>query len=263
MPGINRYTSRTDMKRLIIFIVAGIAALAATSCDKDNTLRYNNFTMGNIVDGKFVSDQGNTFNVVEQTCSGRLDTLERAIILCDILYQEEGGDYAVRLNNFQKVLTKAPVKASETTDESILKRDPIILSDLWISGGYINMLLTLPVKMNSKQPHIINLMLDDAAQAEGAYKFTLLHNAGGEILKADSSNNDVYLANAYVSFPVTSILTEETANFQLTWTSYKVNGQYMISADTVEQTYEFNYVKGAFEQAPAEGSAKVSSLSLR
>ena len=82
------------MKRLIIFIVAGIAALAATSCDKDNTLRYNNFTMGNIVDGKFVSDQGNTFNVVEQTCSGRLDTLERAIILCDILYQEEGGDYA-------------------------------------------------------------------------------------------------------------------------------------------------------------------------
>ena len=53
------------MKRLIIFIVAGIAALAATSCDKDNTLRYNNFTMGNIVDGKFVSDQGNTFNVVE------------------------------------------------------------------------------------------------------------------------------------------------------------------------------------------------------
>jgi hypothetical protein len=125
------------------------------------------------------------------------------------------------------------------------------------------MLLTLPVKMNSKQPHIINLMLDDAAQAEGAYKFTLLHNAGGEILKADSSNNDVYLANAYASFPITSILTDETATFQLTWTSYKVNGQYMISADTVEQTYEFNYVKGAFEQAPAEGSAKVSSFSLR
>ena len=251
------------MKRISVIITIAAIIVAAASCKKDDTLRYNNITMGNVVNGTFISDQGNTFNVVEQTCSGRLDTLERAIILCDILYQEDGGDYAVRLNNFQKVLTKAPVKASETTDESILKRDPIILSDLWISGGYINMLLTLPVKMNSKQPHIINLMLDDAAQAEGAYKFTLLHNAGGEILKADSSNNDVYLANAYASFPITSILTDETATFQLTWTSYKVNGQYMISADTVEQTYEFNYVKGAFEQAPAEGSAKVSSFSLR
>ena len=106
-----------------ITIAAIVASLAVVSCHKDDTLRYNNVTMGNVVAGSFISDQGNTFNVVEQTCSGRLDTLERAIILCDILYQEEGGDYAVRLNNFQKVLTKTPVKASETTDENILKRD--------------------------------------------------------------------------------------------------------------------------------------------
>ena len=251
------------MKKLIIFIIAGIAALAATSCDKDNTLRYNNFTMGNIVDGKFVSDQGNTFNVVEQTCSGRLDTLKRAIVLCDVLYQEEGGDYAVRLTNFQRVLAKSPVNASETTDESILTQDPIILSDLWISGGYINMRLTLPVKIDSNQPHIINLLYDDADKTEGTYKFTLLHNAGGEVLKTDSSNNDMYLANAYVSFPVTSIIPDETANLWLTWKSYKVNSQFMVSSDTVEKTYEINYVKGAFEQAPTEGSAKVSSFSLR
>ena len=83
------------MKRIIILI---IAAIAAVSCDKDNTLRYNNFAIGNVVNGRFVSDLGNTFNVVEQTCKGRLDTLERAIVLCDVLYQEEGGDYAIRLN---------------------------------------------------------------------------------------------------------------------------------------------------------------------
>ena len=251
------------MKKLIIFIVAGIAALAATSCDKDNTLRYNNFTMGNIVDGKFVSDQGHTFNVVEQTCSGRLDTLKRAIVLCDVLYQEEGGDYAVRLTNFQRVLAKSPVKSSETTDESILTQDPIILSDLWVSGGYINMRLTLPVKIDSNQPHIINLLFDDTDKTEGTYKFTLLHNAGGEVLKNDASNNDMYLANAYVSFPITSIIPDEAAKIWLSWTSYKVNSQYMVSSDTVEKTYEFNYVKGAFEQAPTEGVAKISSFSLR
>ena len=251
------------MKRIIIFIIAGIAALASTSCDKDNTLRYNNFTMGNIVDGKFVSDQGNTFNVVEQTCSGRLDTLERAIVLCDVLYQEEGGDYAVRLNKFQKVLAKSPVKSSETTDESILTNDPLILSDLWISGGYINMSLSLPVKIEGNQPHIINLMLDDTDQTEGLYKFTLLHNANGEVLKNDSSNNDMYLANAYVSFPITSIITEENATIRLTWKSYKLNNQYMVSSETVGHTYDIQYTKGAFEQVPSAKSGEVSTFSLR
>lgn len=42
--------------------------MAAASCQKDDTLYYNNLTMGNIVDGRFVSDQGNIFNVVEVAC---------------------------------------------------------------------------------------------------------------------------------------------------------------------------------------------------
>ena len=44
----------------IIFIMAAIAAL--TSCKKDDTLRYYNNTMGNVVDGTFTSDQGNIFS---------------------------------------------------------------------------------------------------------------------------------------------------------------------------------------------------------
>lgn len=250
------------MKRIIIFIVAGIAALAAVSCDKDNTLRYNNLTMGNVVDGRFVSDQGNTFNVVEQTCKGRLDTMERAIILCDVLYQEEGGDYAVRLNNMQKVLTKSPIKSSETSDENILTNDPLILSDMWVSGGYINVQITIPVKIESTQPHTINLMFDDADHTEGTYGFTLLHNAGGEVLKSDESNNDMYLANAYASFPITSIITEENAKIRLSWKSYKINSQYMVSSETIDETFEFDYIKGAFEQAPASKAETAATCSL-
>ena len=52
----------------ILTIAAAAMALAAASCQKDDTLYYNNLTMGNIVDGRFVSDQGNTFNIVDQTC---------------------------------------------------------------------------------------------------------------------------------------------------------------------------------------------------
>ena len=60
--------------RTIIGCTAALIALAAVSCSKDTTIRYNNATMGNIVSGRFVSDQGNTFNVVEQNCIGKLDS---------------------------------------------------------------------------------------------------------------------------------------------------------------------------------------------
>lgn len=247
------------MKKIIILIIAAVAAL---SCEKDNTLRYNNLTMGNIVDGKFVSDQGNTFNVVEQTCPGKLDTMKRAIILCDVLYQEEGGDYAIRLNNMLKVLTKSPVNSSEATDESLLVDDALILSELWISGGYMNMMITIPVKQNSKQPHMINLILDDSVQEAGTYSFSLRHNAVGEVLKTDGDNKDMYLANAYVSFPITDIITEDSAKINLSLKSYKVLSGYIISSETFTDTIEINYTKGAFEQAPVSKSSTSSDFSL-
>ena len=95
------------IKGMIIALAVGAAAFA-TSCQKDETLRYYNATMGNIVDGRFVSDQGNTFNIVEQTCEGRLDTLKRAFTICDILSSTGTNEYDVRLNYITSVLTKAP-----------------------------------------------------------------------------------------------------------------------------------------------------------
>ena len=82
-----------NFKLSIIAVVAAVTALAAVSCQKeDNTLYYNNLTMGNIVNGRFVSDQGNTFNIVEQTCEGKIDTLSRTITLCDVLKETEGQE---------------------------------------------------------------------------------------------------------------------------------------------------------------------------
>ena len=64
----------------LIILAAAAVSFAAASCHKDDTLRYNNVTMGNVVAGTFISDQGNAFNVVEQTCQGRLDTMKRVIL---------------------------------------------------------------------------------------------------------------------------------------------------------------------------------------
>ena len=85
----------------IRIIAAAMIILAAISCKKDETLRNNNVTMGNVVDGMFVSDQGNIFNVVENPCKGDILAAERSLVVCDVLNRTKGGEsneYDIRLN---------------------------------------------------------------------------------------------------------------------------------------------------------------------
>ena len=73
----------SNIRKSFIYIAA-ILSFAAVSCQLDDTLYYNNLTMGNVVDGRFLSDQGNIFNIVEQNCGGNLSQEKRAIVLCDV-----------------------------------------------------------------------------------------------------------------------------------------------------------------------------------
>ena len=238
------------IKGFIIALAVGAAAIA-TSCQKDDTLRYYNATMGNIVDGRFVSDQGNTFNIVEQTCEGRLDTLKRAFTICDILASTGTNEYDVRLNYITSVLTKSPLLSSAIEDISQMKDDPALLSDLWISGGYINLYITVPIKTGSDTKHLINLILDETAKEEGTYTFTLRHDASGEILKDGQSNSNMVLAAGYVSFPVSHLIKEDQARIRIKWHSYKLAGQNMISSQTEYHSTERLYTKESFEQVPS------------
>lgn len=238
------------IKGIIIALAVGAAAIA-TSCQKDETLRYYNATMGNIVDGKFVSDHGNTFNIVEQTCPGRLDTLKRAFTICDILTSTGANEYDVRLNHISTVLTKSPLFSSEIEDMSNQVNDPVLLNDLWISGGYVNLYITVPVRRGSDKKHEINFILDQKAKEGGLYTFILRHNASGEILKDGQDNSDMVLAAGYVSFPVSMIIKENQAKIRVKWHSYKLVGQNVVSSQTDDYTVDRLYSKDSFEQVPS------------
>ncbi len=209
--------------RLIIGLAACIAAFSAISCSKDNTLHYNNVTMGNIVDGVFVTDQGNEFKVVEQTCPGRLDTMKRAFTVCDILQKTSGNEYEVRMNHIANVLVKDAVPSSELTDMEAMANDPILLPEIWISGGYVNMHIILPVNIDKKKqkPHKITFIRN--MEDEGEYRFRIMHDGNGEVLDSESGN--MALAGAYASFPVSTVIKEEKATIILEWNSYvQING---------------------------------------
>lgn len=243
-----------NFKLSIIAVVAAVTALAAVSCQKeDNTLYYNNLTMGNIVNGRFVSDQGNTFNIVEQTCEGKIDTLSRAITLCDVLKETEGQEkeYDVRLRGYAPVLVKNAVKLDDAVSEEINVKDPIFIDQLWYSGGYINMLVKYPVDLSSKQSkHMVNLVWN--VDEKGTYILELRHNAFGEV--RSGSERDMYLAGGYVSFPLARLIGADTAKLTFKWKWYKSAGGNWWTNEVIENAYEYDWLREGFEQVPQAAS---------
>lgn len=238
-----------------ILLLAGVLTLAAVSCQKDNTLYYNNLTMGNIVDGKFVSDNGNTFNIVEQNCPGILDTMKRAMTLCDVLCASDGkeNEYDVRLNLINPVLAKDAVALADATGDDINVQNPVQIETVWYSGGYLNMLLRFPVKVDSKTKHLINLVYSKGE--DGKYVLNLRHNAFGEVFNENDSST-MTLAGAYVSFPISDIISEDEANLVLNWKWYDSVGTGWLFTTEKEYTQEFAWKRSGFEHVPQAVAVK-------
>ena len=239
------------MKKITAIISMAVMILFAASCKKDDTIRYNNITMGNVVNGLFISDQGNTFHVVENNSGREIENEKRAIIACDVLKQVPGkeNEYEVRLNQVASVFTKQPVKASEVTDEEVKVEDPISINDIWFAGGYVNLQIMFLVEEKSTTTHMINLVLDDSNAEEG-YRFTLRHNAYGDLLTESSpESNNYILGVSYVSFPISSIIKEDEAKLTFDWKWYAHAG-FGLSTEIDNHTYSYNWKRNSFEQAP-------------
>lgn len=253
------------MKFTVKALISLIAAAAAlTSCKQDDTLQYNNLTMGNVVNGTFTSDQGNIFNVVEKNCHGTLESMDRAIVLCDILRKVEGTDnvYDIRLNDLATVLTKTPIsKVVADSGQETLVQDPIAIDTYWISGGYLNLYLVYEVfNYGSLQKHLVNLVLDEKESSAGKYVFELRHNSHGESLVHGQSN--LMLGGSYASFPITGLIKEDSAEIIIKWQWYKnVGGG--LSSDVQENSLNISYVKGGYEHVPSTYSTYASRTSDR
>lgn len=249
------------MKKITKSLLLAFMAFATlTSCKQDDTLQYNNLTMGNVTNGTFVSDQGNIFNVVERNCSGDLESMDRAIILCDVLKKVEGteNEYDIRLNNLAQVLTKSPItKVEADASESTAVQDPIGIDQAWISGGYINMYVIYEVKSySSTKNHIVNLVLDEKESSEGKYSFTLRHNSAGESIKYDK--NIYLIAGSYVSFPISDLIKENSADIQISYEWYKSAGN-GLSSETQVNSFNISYTKGGFEHVPSKLASKTTN----
>ncbi len=245
---------KNTVRNFLIFAATALLP-AAVSCQQDDTLQYNNVTMGNVVEGTFISDQGNIFNVVEQDCIGKIDTMKRAIVVCDVLRKTEGEEntYDIRLTGMSSVLAKEPVILSDITDEDIMVTDPVHIREIWYSGGYLNMYLIFPFDHTVTRPHLINLVLDDTLSSGQDYTFELRHNAFGEVWSEEEET--LPLGGAYVSFPIGKVIPGDSAQVTLKWKWHKeVNFGYTL--ETVDNEMKFEWKRTAFEQTPLSLATK-------
>ena len=268
------------MKYIFRIVIAALAAsLFLTSCKKDDTIRYNNVTMGNFVDGKFVSDQGNEFTIVENLSGTEINNISRAIMQCDVLKKVEGTEngYEVRVHILSKVLDKKPVeKVAAAEDPEKLVTDPITIQQLWISGGYLNMYVLFEIQTYPEKPekkHTVNLVFNQEEIGKGTYNLELRHNAFGETLSAskDEEKEDGSvqvqsseliqwgLAGSYVSFPLSEIITDKEATLKLNWNEHIFCNNVM-TAESVERSVELSYSKDNFEHAPTVVKSKTVVL---
>ena len=261
-------------KRIIFYTVAGLLLFNIVSCKKDETLRYGNVTMGNRVNGKFISDQGNTFNLVEINAKINFDKFRRGIMQCDVLREVGEKEYDVRVNYMDTVFTKAPILASvaaEDAEKTVM--DPIHVEQLWVSGGYVNMYIVFEIQINpmlENSKHMINLVLDDSKSVKGKYNFTLRHNSFGETFTTLNTEETVPevstlasaqinwgFAGSYVTFPIADLIKDQTAEITIDWTSHIIT-DFAWSAKTEEKSYKISYSKDYFEHAPLSIKSKTT-----
>lgn len=221
-----------------------LLTLLVISCQKDDTIHYSNVTMGNFVNGQFISDQGITYDIVEQTCSVDTDTLGRSMVSCDILTKTGDNRYNIRLNEFSSIFTKDPIESTAVTDSTIFVENPLSVSEIWYAGGYLNLYIYIPIKEGSTQTHLINLMKNDDRSVADNYVFSLKHNAYGEILTEEDT--DFVLGGTYVSFPIANIIQGDHAKLTLEWTSHEEN-EGMWSVETKRNTISMDWERVGFE----------------
>ena len=229
-----------------------------TSCKKDDTLYYGNVTMGNFVGEKFISDQGNEFTIAENLTGEKFDGITRAIMQCDILNKIKGAAdaYEVRVQAVAQVLAKIPIETeAAAADPEKVVEDPIMINEVWISGGFLNMYVLFEVKLNpikKNSKHMVNLVFSESDQGTGSYTLTLRHNSFGETLGGSSDDTQSAsliqwgLSGAYVSFQLSELIQEQTAEITLNWNEHlTVNNEWM--SDSVIKTKKLTYDKNSFE----------------
>ena len=129
----------------------------------------------------------------------------------------------------------------------------------------LNLFIIFPVKAGSTTSHLINLVhegcMTDAETKEeisGTYRFTLRHNSFGDKIEQPLTA-DYILTGGYVSFPLSSYISEKEAQFAIEWVWHKNVGA-GLSSETETRAISTTYTSDGFQHAPKSVSAQMMAI---
>ena len=229
------------MKRSFIkFLVLTAFAAVLVSCFPDMEYMYTETGMCTILSKeRLQTDNGDIFHITENN-SGYLfpDTLKRVMVRCDVISAVEGksNEYNVRLMEFSGAFCQPPVRTS-AMDEEAIGDNGINVSQAWISGGYFNAYVQLPMLNPPQVDHAINLVYDDIRSNSDTLYFEMRHNAHDECPENHSIPITSFVfAGTYLSFPLEGILESgKNPVCHIEWDWYD-GDSYSITSDKVHRS---------------------------
>lgn len=234
------------MKNRFLLLLSALAALflSAACSVKEDFLVTNLETTGNLVDGRFLSDQGIWYDVVEQTCDGDLKAEERALIVCDILKNNSTSyesAYNIRLKNFVSVgLPQVKDGIAEG-----LSRHPVYIDLAWVSGTYLNFRVIYLSEKNSDFAHSFTFVVEKAPDSTQPLVLRLCHEAGEDYLGAEGKDSVSAFVQktAYISIQLYDYY-KNSLNYSYYYTVkydwYKTGDNGDLTPETEERTVEGN-----------------------
>ena len=213
----------------LLMIFAG----AFSSCNMDEN---DNFGQGKIWFGyttvekenesdrefRLILDDGTVMDIVQFNANLAPDVYnlkdgDRIFAYFSIDFEDRRDErlyYYIRLNAYQKILTKFPVYNSEVGEEEV-GEDPINVDKSWIGGGFLNVEFHF-FAGSKEQKHLVSLyVIEDHPQAdENNIYVEMRHNAYG-----DRPHDVAYGA---VSFDIRDFLPQEknVVTVHFTYTNY-------------------------------------------
>lgn len=126
-----------------------------------------------------ILDNGDVFKPVATPGFYKAKEGQRVFVNYTLLPGEkEGYDRLVRINDLSCILTKEVIALNAANADSI-GNDPVIVKDMWVGGGYLNVYFLF--NYGGVRPHAINLVKNELSPEASSDKVELefRHNAYG------------------------------------------------------------------------------------
>ena len=209
------------MKKLVL--LAGIL-FAAVSCKMESTFYMENVaSLANVSEGILYSDEGVVFNVTENASKKQDYLVEgaRYYMVFDILDREMD----IRIRDLQDVV----IYPSQSQGLIPLYKDPVVLRQASISGGYLNLVIAYYKSKASKYEHKMHFR---HVKDGKILKFTLYHDGNNENPSVMDSE-ELETAVTYYSVPLSGF---EFSGMELTYStlSYDSEDKATVISTTVQ-----------------------------